>query len=64
MRREGKETGFQGGTNFLKTINIQHVFTRYLQKYTLGKQNKIFQSKYIQLFEVLWTTSNKIRNRY
>ena len=45
MRRVGMEVGFQGGTYSLKSINIQHVFTRYLQKYILGKTNLDFPNK-------------------
>ena len=43
--RRGKEIGFQGRTYSLKTINIEHVFPWYSQKYTAGKTNFDFPNK-------------------
>ena len=48
-RRKGREVGFQGGTYSLKTINIQHVFILYSQKYIPGKTSSDFSIKYTQI---------------
>ena len=36
---------FHNGTYYLKTIDKQHVFTWYSQKYILGKTNLYFPNK-------------------
>ena len=45
IMRERKKVAFEDGTISLKTISIQHVFTWYSQKYTLGKTNLDFPNK-------------------
>ena len=62
MRRGRKEVDFLGGTYSLKTTDIQHVFTWYLQIHILEKMNLDFPSnkthklKDLEIFKVLWTT--------
>ena len=45
MRNEGLEVAFQDGTYSFKTVDQHHVFTRYSQKYILGKMNLDFPNK-------------------
>ena len=60
MGREGKEAAFKNGTYSLKTIDIEHVFTWYSQKYTYSRKNEFrfskqntYKLKDLKLFKVL-----------